>query len=200
MTSQQKQTVTPVTHDGIDFILVRGGVKNINLRITHDGTVRVSAPKRMSLDTVLDFIASKKAWILDHKDKIRPREGCFLCLGEQIPVSSIKDKNEFLKEKAERVLAGRFNSICKDLGIIEAPRLIIKPLKGKYGYYTKSTHEICLNARLIMVPVQLIDYVIVHELLHTKYFNHGREFHEAIRSIIPREKELRNLLGKYILW
>lgn len=199
---QKQQTWSHVEHEGISFVLVQGKVKNLNLRITHDGTVRVSAPRQMPMKTILAFISEKKDWITLHANKLRPDKDCFFYLGNQLSISDIQGKtpDAFLAEKAGSVLSERYNICCKKLSITNAPHLVIKPLRGKYGYYTKTTHEICLNGRLIMVPTECIDYVIVHELLHTKYFNHGKEFHKSLRAIIPNEKALRSLLGKYILW
>lgn len=189
-------------HDDIEFILVKGGVKNINLRVTHDGTVRVSVPRRMPLEKVLNFISEKKEWIIEHKDKIFPRDGYILYLGQQIPVSELSGQNpeEFLAKESFDFLTKRYNYLCETLGISNAPTLELKPLRGKYGYYTKGIHEICLNSLLIMVPLECIDYVIVHELVHIKHFDHGKEFHTELQKIIPNERELRNKLGKYILW
>lgn len=190
-----------ITLEDFDFILVPSKVKNINLRILHNGTVRVSAPQGMDKAEILHFVECKKNWILKHREKFYLKDDEFLFLGEKRKLSDLKNTPlaDFYSEEAGKILKERYDKLADKLTIYP-PRLIIKPLKGKYGYYTKGKHEICLNSRLIMVPVDCIDFVIIHELMHTIYFNHGKNFHKAMKEILPDEKELREKLSKYILW
>ncbi len=46
----------------------------------------------------------------------------------------------------------------------------------------------------MMVPWELIDYVLIHELVHTKYLNHGADFWGALEQIMPDYKERRKQL------
>ena len=60
---------------------------------------------------------------------------------------------------------------------------------------------ISLNWRLIMVPHDLIDYVVVHELAHLVQMNHSKLFWDVVKSVLPnylsRRKELKK--GDYLL-
>lgn len=49
--------------------------------------------------------------------------------------------------------------------------------------------SINLNWRLIMTPPEVIDYVIVHELVHTVELNHSKRFWEIVSKIIPDFKQ-----------
>ena len=46
------------------IVITRKRMKSIRMTIDHDGTVKVSAPKRVSLKQIQDFVDSRKAWIL----------------------------------------------------------------------------------------------------------------------------------------
>jgi predicted metal-dependent hydrolase len=50
---------------------------------------------------------------------------------------------------------------------------------------------------LIAFPIDIIDYVVVHELAHLKEFNHSRKFWEIVSSIDPCYKEKTSYLKKY---
>ena len=48
-----------------------------------------------------------------------------------------------------------------------------------------------------MVDKDLIDYVILHELCHTKFFNHKKDFHNLLKSYFENDKELNLRLKKF---
>jgi predicted metal-dependent hydrolase len=48
----------------------------------------------------------------------------------------------------------------------------------------------------MLYPEEAIDYVVVHELAHIKYKNHGMEFYKLIESILPDYKKRKALLKK----
>jgi len=57
-----------------------------------------------------------------------------------------------------------------------------------------SRGEINLNWRLVMAPVEVIDYVVVHELVHTEVYNHTKEFWNQVSLIMPDYKKQRQWL------
>lgn len=57
--------------------------------------------------------------------------------------------------------------------------------------------SINLNWRLIMLPDELSDYVLVHELAHIKELNHSREFWRYVESVLPDWRERRNAIREH---
>ena len=56
--------------------------------------------------------------------------------------------------------------------------------------------NINLNLNLMRLPEQLRDYVMLHELCHLRYMNHGPEFHALLESVCPGHRSLaRELKG-----
>ncbi|MBU0533135.1 M48 family metallopeptidase [Candidatus Micrarchaeota archaeon] len=53
---------------------------------------------------------------------------------------------------------------------------------------------ITLNLRLLFMPSEILDYVIVHELAHTKYMSHGKRFWGLVEKVLPDYKERRKWL------
>lgn len=59
-----------------------------------------------------------------------------------------------------------------------------------------SKHEVRLNWRLVHYPVQLIEYVIAHELAHLVEMNHSARFWAVVESLMPNYKEPHKTLSK----
>lgn len=80
-TYSKRAAVQFITIDDVQFELTRKRVKNINLRISRDGRVLVSAPTRVALSYICDFVSSKSDWILAQQKRIqiesKARGPCF---------------------------------------------------------------------------------------------------------------------------
>ncbi len=81
-------------------------------------------------------------------------------------------------------------------------KVVIKEQKTRWGSCS-SKGNINLNWRLVMAPISVIDYVIVHELCHMKIMNHSKDFWNQVELIMPnynvRRKWLRENGNKLIL-
>ena len=69
---------------GIEIELTRKNIKNINLSVRPDGSVRVSAPYHVPTERIEKFVASKYDWIISHLEDIPKREESTLARGERI--------------------------------------------------------------------------------------------------------------------
>lgn len=73
-------------------------------------------------------------------------------------------------------------------------RLIIKKIKGKWGYCNCFKSTIALNIELIKRSLFEIDYVCVHELAHLKHPNHSNNFYRHVEKYMKNYKEAEKLL------
>ncbi len=76
----------------------------------------------------------------------------------------------------------------------EVRRLIVKPSRRVWGYYSTKDGSLMLNTKLLYAPYQILEYVIIHELVHAKIRSHSRRFWDTVRSFIPDYKERRRWL------
>ena len=67
-------------------------------------------------------------------------------------------------------------------------RIKITAARTRWGSYS-SKGTLSFTWRLVMAPVEIIDYVVVHELAHTLEHNHGKAFWEKVKAITPDYKQ-----------
>lgn len=78
----------------------------------------------------------------------------------------------------------------------------IKEQKGCFGSCS-SKGNLNFNLRCILAPEEILDYVVVHELCHLKYFNHSEQFWNLVKEILPDYKQRRDWLkekGRFLIF
>lgn len=109
--------------------------------------------------------------------------------------ASITAAKRALKKEADQELPGRLDHTANQHNFIYHS-VKTKSMKSRWGSCTNQK-VITLNIYLMMLPQGLIDYVILHELTHTKYLNHSQQFWAAIEDIMPDYKTRKKLLKQH---
>ena len=102
-----------------------------------------------------------------------------------------------LRKQAKAYLPGRLAELAAQHGF-SYNQVRIKHNVSNWGSCSVKKN-INLNLNLMRLPAELQDYVMLHELCHLKYMNHGKEFHALLESVCPNHKELRRQLRDYKL-
>ena len=92
----------------------------------------------------------------------------------------------WLKKESQEFLSVRVQELSRETGI-QYNFLKIKSYSARWGSCSINK-EICLNWKLIMLPVEIIDYVIIHELSHIIVPNHSKKFWDLVKEIDPNFK------------
>ena len=106
--------------------------------------------------------------------------------------------NAWYREKARIKFDERLD-ICHEIASkyrIQKPKIQIYSMEKRWGSFTASG-KILLNPKLIKHPVYCIDYVIIHELCHSKYPNHDKEFYKLLNQILPDWKRRKDKLERF---
>ena len=152
----------------------------ISLSVRPSGEVRLSYPPYVSQRRALEFLESKKEWILQTKAKYAVYPTPRVLSAEEI---------EHLRLKAKQHLPQRVAQMASQLGL-RYGRVTIRAARSKWGSCS-AENNISLSLYLMMLPSHLQDYVIVHELCHTVHHNHSAKFHALVDKCLQgREKEL----------
>lgn len=113
----------------------------------------------------------------------------------EVQESAEKAARRALKQQAEALLYQRLEDLARVHGF-SYKSVSVKRLKSRWGSCGPQA-DITLNIFLMQLPWQLIDYVLLHELVHTKIHNHGPDFWKLFERCLPEAKKLRKQLRNY---
>lgn len=155
----------------IEFYFIRHGrARRYIVRVDPDGRVRVTIPPGGSR-------READAFALAHLDWIR-REWA------KCPATALSpDDSRRLRDLARRELPARLMELAALHGL-PAPRVSIRDQRSRWGSCGRDGH-ICLNWRLVQMPPHVRDYVLIHELMHLRRFDHSPRFWKLVAEACP---------------
>jgi hypothetical protein len=148
--------------------------------------VRVAVPRGVSFANAEIFAQSKAGWIKKHLDKMKQMERAAQVLAEKTPLDRLA---------ARRRLVDRLNYLAVKYGF-QYNRVFIKNQKTLWGSCS-GKNNINLNVNLVRLPDELIDYTILHELVHTRIKNHGQRFWAQLDELLGDAEKLDRALNAY---
>jgi predicted metal-dependent hydrolase len=186
--------------------------KHLSIRINPLGEIRVTIPWSVSAKRAEAFLISRKSWIQAKLGEIHqaaeqyrlPEENEVVTIrGKDIPISQQGKEQSgeealwrILLEEARHYLPERVSYLARIHGF-NYTGLKIRRMKSRWGSCT-AQNSINLNSWLMMLPEHLSDYIILHELVHTRHRNHSRDFWDTLdQHLQGRSKELRKELRGY---
>ena len=131
----------------------------------------------------------------------------FLYMGKEYSLHELIETNELNEEELKRNLKKFYFSSCKkiveerikiyQLQLRVKPKTIeIVESKIKWGSCS-SSKKLTFNYLLAMAPIEVIDYVVIHELCHLLHMNHDRSFWRRLGSVMPDYKKKEEFLAQY---
>jgi predicted metal-dependent hydrolase len=202
----------------LEFNVEYGKRKKIAIQMEIGGFIKVKAPKGTSEEIILKVVKQHAEWIFAKRDELlnlgkspNPKEfhggEMFLYLGKEHLLSNLINTDEieeyqmknklkkFYFTECKKIVTERIKLYQKQLGV--KPKVIeIEESKKKWGSCS-SDKKITFNYRLAMAPIDVIDYVIIHELCHLVHMNHERSFWRLVGSLVPDYKAKQEFLARY---
>lgn len=126
-----------------------------------------------------------------------PITGLFFRLTARRPKrkAPVNAEIERLRAQAKEELPPRLAQLAAIHGF-RYNKVFIKNNVSNWGSCS-SLKNINLNLRLVTLPKELQDYVMLHELCHLKYLNHGKDFHALLESVCPGHRDLACRMKEY---
>ena len=204
--------------------IIRSRRKTLAISIDSFGRLTVRAPLLCSEERIFAFLREKEAWIVKKQAQRQgagislPPENLhgykLLLLGKyhEISLTDIKevrfDKEnlriflpirnsrerlvKWLKDNAKRIFTAETERIAKEMGVRHG-KVSVNSAKSHWGVCS-GKNDIRYSFRLLYAPKEVISYVIVHELAHTRYKNHSASFWKEVERYEPDWKEKRRWL------
>lgn len=96
------------------------------------------------------------------------------------------------KQQASHYLTARTHTLSTETKL-SAKSITVKTYRARWGSCT-IRGDIQFNWKLILAPPEVIDYVIIHELCHTKHHNHSKQFWQLVTHFRPDYSNNRHWL------
>ena len=204
--------------------IIRSRRRTLAISIDSFGRLIVRAPIRFDEERIFAFLQEKESWILRKQAERKragmdlPPENLngyqFLLLGKQtkiclvegnkvgfdnennliyLPQKNAKDRLvKWLKENAKRILTAVTEQKAKEMQTA-FQSVAISSAKTRWGTCSFD-NKIRYTFRLLYAPKEVVEYVVVHELAHTKYKNHSSQFWAEVEKYVPDWKQKRKWL------
>jgi predicted metal-dependent hydrolase len=114
---------------------------------------------------------------------------------KQAQDAAINASKRALKNESIEMIPSRVQQISEARNFTYSS-VSLRSLKGRWGSCS-SKKELTFNIFLMQLPWHLIDYVIIHELVHTKHMNHSSDFWNEFSNHLENPKSLRNEMKNY---
>ena len=166
--------------------------RRMRLAVHRDGSVMLTIPARSTLSFAESFVYRQRQWLLD-------KLAFFRGLPPLDPIARF-GRREYLqnREAARALVSSKLTEFAPRFGVSYG-RVSIRNQKTCWGSCSRKGN-LNFNYKLLFLPVDLQDYVIVHELAHVRELSHSPRFWALVGSVVPdyaaRRRELR---GKRML-
>lgn len=168
----------------ITYEWIRSRRRTIAIQVKADGQVIVRSPYSISKNQIDQFVKEKRAWILRQQEELRKVREEKTVITEAMRKQGVRRAVEHIPERV-----AHYASIMG----VSYGRITIREQKTRWGSCSDKGN-LNFNWKLVLMPEEVLDYVVVHELAHRKEMNHSKEFWKIVEKVFPDYKERRKTL------
>ena len=171
----------------ITYVIKKSRRRSISVSVMTDNRILVKAPYGTTERTVQEFLLSKKDWITKHLEKQNREKEKAESLG-LLSADEIKQ----IKKQARRVIPQRVEYWANKIGVTYG-RIAIRLQSSRWGSCSVDGN-LNFNCLLVLMPLEIMDSVVVHELCHRRHMNHSKDFYAEIDRVFPDYKRCNKWL------
>ena len=176
--------------DGIQILRTRR--RSLALHIQPDGRLVVRVPRFVGEAQVYRFVRQHGPWIEKTRSRILEKQKLAQEWRAQFPES-----DTYYKTQALPLFIQRCEFYAAGMGVAYK-RIGLSNAATRWGSCSPSG-RLRLNWRLVLVPAEVLDYVVVHELAHLKELNHSKRFWALVKEAAPHFLEAKKWLRQHSL-
>lgn len=164
----------------MDVTVIKSRRRTITIQVNEDSTVTVRVPMWTTKREIARILNEKEDWILKKiEENIRKMEEYGAGTLTRLTNEEIKS----LKDKAREYIPQRVEYFSEIMGV-DYGRITIRNQKTRWGSCS-AKGNLNFNCLLMLMPTEVIDYVVVHELCHLKEMNHSNAFWREVKQVLP---------------
>lgn len=199
-------------NEEITYVVIPKKIKNIYFRFKEDKILYITCNIHVSPKYIKDLLIKNKDAILKMKVKSERKNTTDLYyLGNKLNLiitntkpfidnddlyaQNYEEAKKYLYGKSLEVFSSRLKQVIHNFDNLPEFTLKVRHMTTRWGVCNKKSMSVTLNTELITKDVNLIDYVIVHELCHFKYMNHSQDFWNYVKEHYPYYKLARKELN-----
>jgi len=189
LSNSRSTNASTINVDGVGLVLFERSrrARHVSISVKPFQGVRVAVPYGFSFQKAEEFVSSKTNWIKIHLEKMQQYEK------ECRFNSGVADDIDWTKAKTR--LTRRLKQLAAKHGFAYN-RLFIRNQKTRWGSCS-GKNNISLNMKLVKLPDELIDYVLLHELVHTVKKDHSKDFWLEMDRLVGDGKKMASRLRRY---
>ena len=168
------------------YRLIRSRRKSVGLKITEEGLV-VRAPLYATEAEINKILLENSEWI---EKNLRQAEEKNMRQGEVVPLTN--DEIRELADRALKYIPERVRLYAPKVGVTYG-RVTIRNQRSRWGSCS-AKGNLNFNCLLMLMPEEVIDSVVVHELCHRKEMNHSQRFYAEVLKVFPNYRECEKWL------
>lgn len=162
--------------------------RSIRLVVRRDGTIRLTYPIFSSRAKAITFAESKLAWIERTRQRIAQRTALYPTI--------TRDDVERLRREARSYIPTTLSRLAEKHGFSYAS-LRISSAHTRWGSCS-GRNGISISLFVMLLPEHLREFIMLHELCHTRHHNHSAAFHTLLNRLVAgNEKTLNSELRSY---
>lgn len=161
--------------------IVRTSRKTMALQIEEDGQVTVRVPRTVTEAQAEEFARRHGEWILKTRKRVLQNASWRRSYTEA--------EKQTGKQRLSRKLEERLPLFASVMGV-SYERVSIRDQRTRWGSCS-GKGNLNFNWKLSLVPDEILDYVVVHELAHRIEMNHSANFWREVEKILPDYREQR---------
>ena len=165
--------------------------RTLGLDIKADGSVHARVPAGTANQYVMDFVKERQEWIVQKWFLVKERRERD---GQRAPkdYEEAPELEKAYRRQAREQLEARCSYYAGLMGVAYN-RISVRAAKTRWGSCS-AQGNLNFHWKLILMPPEVLDYVVVHELAHRKEMNHSPRFWAEVGKVLPDYKRRRKWL------
>lgn len=166
--------------ENAEVSVIKSKRKTISIQVKPNEII-IRAPLRMKEKEIEKFVETKRNWIEKHLKSVSEKQK----LLQNIEPYSEEEIKNFVA-KAKKIIPPKVEFYADKIGVTYNG-ISIRCQRTRWGSCS-SKGNLNFNCLLMLLPDDIIDSVVVHELCHRKQMNHSPKFYEEIEKVFPEYK------------